>query len=76
MGAVIHSVMAHLSCGLLLSSGVFGFPDLFYPTLSTSLFTTSLPFSGLLQSSAWSSLLSYLGLHRFHDLADTFTTGS
>ena len=44
-------------------------PDLSYPTLSLSLFTTSLSLSWLLQSSAWSSLVSYCGWHRFHDLA-------
>ena len=36
-------------------------------TFSLSLLTTSLSLSWLLQSSAWSSLVSYCGLHRLHD---------
>ena len=42
-------------------------PGLPYPTPSLSLLTTSLSLSWLLQSSAWSSLVSCSGLHRLHD---------
>ena len=72
MGAVIHNVMVLLSCGLVCYSSSF-LPVLsvsrffLHNTFSLSLLTTSLSLSWLLQSSAWSSLVSDCGLHRLHD---------
>ena len=70
------SFLRSYACQVLLSSGVFGFPRPFLPnTLSLLVYHFLIIFLAVAVFGV-EQLLSYCGLHRFHDLADTFSTGS